>query len=120
METDFPSASELVPVHTLCSGEVEYRTEGQRRFVFMKGLRFHAHGVPRVLDALLCLNHNNPSYPTKLYLAENVGCGLNWNESAVIFGRQWFTYSWRDVLPGRPVIEILAMHLRAMQPEFVG
>jgi hypothetical protein len=36
---------------------------------------------------LLCLNHDNPAYPTKLYLTEQAGGGLNWNETAYLLGR---------------------------------
>ncbi len=60
---------------------------------------------------MLCLNHNNPTYPTKLYLAAKVGTGVNWHETAYILGREWHTFSWRDVKPDQPVIEILAAHL---------
>ena len=63
------------------------------------------------MDALLCLNHNNPTYPTKLYLAEQVSATLNWNENAFILGRQWFTFSWKDVSPNQPIFDILAAHL---------
>jgi hypothetical protein len=119
-ESDFPSAAELVPVSTLCGGNVEYRREGQSNFVYMQKLRFRARGTAHEMDALLCLNHNNASYPTKLYLAENVGCNLNWNETPVLFGKQWHTYSWSGVSPGASVMEILAMHLRAMEPELAA
>lgn len=112
MSTDIlePEA-ELRPIADLCDGQVSYRTEGWRKLIHMQGLRFYAGGVERKMDAVLCLNHDNPTYPTKLYLAEQVGAGLNWNETAYLLGRSWFTFSWRDVSPNQTPIEILAAHL---------
>ena len=118
IDNDLPAASELIPLLALCSGKVEYRREGCGVYVYLEKLRFSARGTPMEMDVLLCLNHNNSSYPTKLYLAENVGCDLNWNENPVIFGRQWHTFSWAGVSPDYPIFEVLAMHLRAMEPEF--
>jgi hypothetical protein len=77
----------------------------------MEGLRFKAGGQKREMDAVLVLNHDNGTYPTKLYLAENVGCELNWNETAYILGRNWHTYSWANVPPSLTPFEILANHL---------
>lgn len=104
----------LLPIARLCDGEVSRRTEGGRELIYMEGLRFYGAGGQHKMDALLCLNHTNPSYPTKLYLAENIGAGLNWNETAYILGRNWFTFSWRDVSASLPAIEILAAHLAAL------
>jgi hypothetical protein len=102
---------ELRPIAQLCDGEVSFRTDGWRRLIYMQGLRFYASGVEQKMDAVLCLNHNNAAYPTKLYLASPVGAGLNWNETAYILGRPWQTFSWRDVSPNQAPIEILAAHL---------
>lgn len=101
----------LRPIAELCDGTVSFKAEGWRNLIYMEKLRFLVAGAQRVMDALLCLNHNNPTYPTKLYLAENVGAGLNWNETAYLLGRNWHTYSWRDVTPNQPYIDILAAHL---------
>jgi hypothetical protein len=106
--------AQLQPIAGLCEGEVSYRTEGWRRLIFMQGLRFYAGGIERKTDALLCLNHENPAYPTKLYLAEKLGGSLNWNETAYLLGRSWYTFSWRDVPANQPHIEILAAHLAAL------
>jgi hypothetical protein len=110
---DIPAVAEadLLPIAQLCDGEVSRRTDGGRNFIYMEGLHFYVSGGQQKMDALLCLNHNNPAYPTKLYLTTQVGNGLNWNESAYILGRHWYTFSWRDVSSNQPVIEILAAHL---------
>lgn len=98
------------PIEALCDS-VSYRVDGWRKLILMENLRFYAGGVEKKMDALLCLNHDNPSYPTKLYLAEKLDCGLNWNETAYILGRNWFTFSWGNVSPQLTPIEILAAHL---------
>jgi hypothetical protein len=109
-----PTAEEIRAIAELCDGEVSVRTDGWRRLIYMQGLRFIAAGVPTKMDALLCLNHDNASYPTKLYLAEQVGAGVNWNESHYILDRQWHTFSWSGVLTTLPCPEILAAHLAAL------
>lgn len=110
----------LAPVEELCGGEVSFRAEGLRRFVYMEKLHFTVNGVPHVMDALLCLNHDNASYPTKLYLSQQLGSGLNWNENASFFGRAWYTWSWSGVVPEQPPIEILAQHLAAFERRAVA
>jgi hypothetical protein len=106
--------AQLRSIAALCDGEVSFRTDGWRRLIYMQGLRFYVGGTEQKMDALLCLNHDNPTYPTKLYLAEKIGGGVNWNETAYLLGRNWRTFSWRDVPAGQPHIEILAAHLAAL------
>ncbi|TIL83045.1 MAG: hypothetical protein E5Y89_02435 [Mesorhizobium sp.] len=101
----------LGPVRDLCDGKVTFRTEGWRKLIHMEKLRLLVGATQHVIDGILCLNHDNPTYPTKLYLAENVGGGLNWNESAYLLGRNWHTFSWRDVHANQPYLDILAAHL---------
>jgi len=75
--------AQLGPIAALCDGPVSYRTDGWRKLIHMISLRFLVDGVQRKADAVLCLNHNNPTYPTKLYLSENVGgTNVNWHETA--------------------------------------
>ncbi len=113
MADDIPE-EHLRPIRDLCDGEVRFMIEGQRRLIFMPSLRLLVNGAQRTIDAVLCLNHNNPTYPTKLYLAEKLGCGLNWNEDAYLLGRQWHTFSWNNVASNQSPIEILAEHLRPL------
>ena len=117
MQTDSTQGPEdLQPMALLCDGEVSFRTEGWRKLILMEGLRFLVAGVHQKMDAILCLNHDNPSYPTKLYLAQQIGSGLNWNETAFLLGRQWHTFSWSGVSPHLTCLEILAAHLAALNP----
>jgi hypothetical protein len=115
-ENEAPTDEQLVAIRQHCAGEVSYRTDGWRRVIYMEGLRFKADGQNREMDAVLVLNHDNATYPTKLYLTENVGCGLNWNEAAYILGRNWHTYSWANVPATLTPVEILANHLAPMAP----
>ncbi|MGA9795904.1 MAG: hypothetical protein WBQ17_10275 [Rhizomicrobium sp.] len=109
-----PVEPELAPIALTCDGPVRYMEEGGRRYVYMQGLRYLVRGVPRSGDALLCLNYPNPGYPTKLYLTESLGLGLNWNENAYLLGRPWFTWSWKVAGDERP-LAVLAGHLEAFK-----
>ncbi|MCK1415322.1 MULTISPECIES: hypothetical protein [unclassified Bradyrhizobium] len=105
----------LRPIAQLCDGKVSFQTDGWRKLIHMAKLRFRVGSSSHVMDAVLCLNYDNPSYPTKLYLAENVGGeGLNWNEQAYLLGRNWQTFSWKDVPADQPYVDILASHLSAL------
>jgi hypothetical protein len=106
---------QLAPIAALCAGEVRFMEEGDRRYIFMHGLRFLARGAEKRMDALLCLNYPNSTYPSKLYLPANLGLGLNWNENAYILGRSWFSWSWKGVSPNQPPLAILAGHLEALK-----
>ncbi len=106
---------ELAAIAELCSGSVRYMNEGARSYIYMERLRFLVRGTERQMDALLCTNYPNASYPTKLYFSANLGLGLNWNESAYILGRPWFSWSWRGVSPAQPPLAILAGHLEAFR-----
>jgi hypothetical protein len=85
------------------------------RYIYMPGLKFLVRGAERQMDSLLCLNYPNGSYPTRLYLAEKIGLGLNWNDSPYLFARHWFSWSWKDVSPNQPPLAILAGHLEAFK-----
>jgi hypothetical protein len=106
---------ELKAIAALCAGEVRYMDESGRRYIHMEGLRFLVRGAEKQMDALLCLNYPNGSYPTKLYLPSNLGLGLNWNETAYILAKPWFSWSWRNVSPNQAPLAILAGHLEAFR-----
>jgi len=106
---------ELAPIAVLCSGPVRYRDEDGKRYVHMVGLHVLVRGEQKELEALLCLNYPNGTYPTRLYFRVNLGLGLNWNENAYIFATQWFSWSWKDVKATQSPIEILAGHLEALR-----
>ncbi len=109
------SEPELALIADLCSGNICSMNENGLNYIYMEGLRFFTQGEQRQMNALLCLNYTNSTYPTKLYLAENIGLGLNWNETAYLLGKPWFSWSWKDVSPNQKPIEILAAHLEAFR-----
>jgi len=106
-------APELEDIARMCSGTVQYMSGGNLRYLFMGGLSFMVKGAYTKMDALLCLNYPNPSYPTRLYLPNSLGLNLNWHENAFLFARQWHSWSWSGVHANQPLIAILAEHLRA-------
>jgi hypothetical protein len=106
---------ELMPIVALSSGAVRYMEESGLRYIYVEGLRFYVRGTEKRMDALLCVNYPNTSYPTKLFLPANLGLGLNWNENAYLLARPWFSWSWKDVSPNQPPIAILAGHLEAFK-----
>lgn len=106
---------ELAAIAAICSGTVRYMEEGGRRYIYMTGLSFLVRGAQQNMDALLCIDYPNPTYPTKLYLPQNLGLGLNWNETAYILAKTWFTWSWKGVSPAQPPFAILAGHLEAFR-----
>jgi len=106
---------ELAPIAWLCSGAVRYLEEAGLRYIYMEGLKFLVRGAEKQMDALLCLNYRNGSYPTKLYLPANLGLGLNWNETAYILAKPWFSWSWQGVSPNQPPFAILAGHLESFK-----
>jgi hypothetical protein len=108
---DFPPIEQLLPLQELCQGEVRYERDAWRKFAIMNSLSISTPVGVEIVDAMVCLNHDNQSYPTKLYLSRNLGAGLNWNECPVFFGKTWHTYSWAGISPQQTVIEILAGHL---------
>ncbi|MGE3474514.1 MAG: hypothetical protein AB7H70_01770 [Rhodospirillaceae bacterium] len=110
-----PPATDLAGLADLCGAVPAYCSEAGKNYVFFPKLRISVKGKVREMDALLCLNHSNASYPTRLYLAEKMeGNGLNWNESTVILGRTWHTWSWSGVGSKQTVGAILASHLKAL------
>ena len=116
-----PSAESraLGPIAALCEGEVSFREEGEKRLVLMEGLRIFVEGVETKVDALLILNHDNASYPTKLCLSEKLRPNkVNWNENPYLLGRAWETFSWSGVLPDQSPIEIFAGHLQAFSRDW--
>ena len=106
--------STLGRLQVVCAGQVTRRAEGSDKFIELPGLCFLVRGQKRQMDALLCLNQRD-GYATKLYLAEPVAeLGRPWS-NFYILGRNWFSWSWKEVSPNQSPIAILAGHLEAFQ-----
>lgn len=74
--------------------------------------------LPAVADVLLCPTADRHGYPSRLFFAEQVQSPkpLNWNTNNVrILERNWFAYSWKVTQQGLRLMQILALHLKALQ-----
>jgi hypothetical protein len=73
---------------------------------------------PTVVDVLLCPTADRHGYPSRLFFAQQVQSPkpLNWNTNGVrILERNWYAYSWKVTQQGLRLLQILALHLKAIQ-----
>ena len=73
---------------------------------------------PGAVDVLLCPTADRHGYPSRLFFAQQVQSHkqLNWNTNNVrILERNWFAYSWKIAQQGLRLMQILALHMRALQ-----
>jgi hypothetical protein len=73
---------------------------------------------PIAVDVLLCPTADRHGYPSRLFFAQQVQSPkpLNWNTNGVrILERNWYAYSWKVTQQGLRLIQILALHLKALQ-----
>jgi len=104
---------ELEALRELCE-EVKVLTEGSYTFIFMKKLRFPCGAESMQMNALL-VPQEHTGYATRLFLERpltNRGKSQNWQVHTIL-GDTWHTWSWKEVLPGRPLMHILSDHLNA-------
>lgn len=96
-------------------------TEAGLEYALLGGLRVEVGTEIRAMDAVLDPNGVG-GYATRLYLpapiperAQTVnGMPANWTQRT-LFGRTWWTWSWRDVNRDQPLIVILRQHLKALR-----
>ncbi len=107
--------AELAALKRLCP-KLDRWSEGGKLLVFLPALQFSAKGKSIVRDALLW-PHDRDGYPSRLFLSERAPShkDLNWNQSFNLQGREWHSWSWKDVPNNTPLSAILAGHLRAFQ-----
>lgn len=103
------SPEALAELRQVCPGAT-LKTEAGLGFVDLPGLKIAVGNEIAVRNALLTLQaHSN--YASRLFLSQPIpGRGSNWTTHTVL-GRSWYTPSWKDVAPGRP-IEMLLQHLK--------
>ena len=95
---------------------VSYATEGGNDYFLISNLLLPEPASPRVLDVLLCPNMVQ-GYNSRLYFASQVQTGknLNWNgQNTFILGRQWHAFSWQLPQAERRLVQMVAMHLKAL------
>lgn len=103
----------------ICPGATE-KHEAGNRFVYLPALKVPIGERVFVMDGLLAVTSHS-GYSTRLFLAEQIterptinGQAANWT-SHQILGRNWWSWSWRDVESNLPWIQILHAHLRALK-----
>jgi len=114
-----PIAEQLCTLTNVCPG-ARLMTECGQEFVFLPDLSVTVGKAAMKLDALLCPSGHS-GYATRLFLSEPItdrptirGQAANWS-THVVLGRTWHTWSWRDVSPGLPLLQILLGHLAALR-----
>ena len=112
-------AAQLESLLAICPGATE-KHEASYRFVFLPKLKIQVGEQIKVMDALLATTSHS-GYATRLFLSDQVterptidGQAANWSQHQVL-GKNWWTWSWRDVSADLPWIQILLSHLRALQ-----
>lgn len=88
--------------------------DGAIDYVFLPWFKVQVAGTERVLDCLLCpVQHGG--YTTRLFLSERLNHrGQNWSVHNIL-GREWHTWSWNNVPPTLPLVQILLSHLGALR-----
>jgi hypothetical protein len=92
--------------------------EGGIPYFLIPNLPLPSGSSPPAVDVLLCPTADRHGYPSRLFFAQQVRSPrpLNWNTNGVrILERNWFAYSWKINQPGLRLIQILALHLKALQ-----
>ncbi len=107
--------AELAPLRLL-SPELDRWSEGGKTLVFLPSLQFEAKGKAVTRNALLW-PYDRDGYTSRLFLSERAPShqALNWQQTFSLGGREWHSWSWKDVPNTIPLSAILAGHLRAFK-----
>jgi hypothetical protein len=92
--------------------------EGGITYFLIPNLALPSGSDPSVVDALLCPTADRHGYPSRLFFAQQIRSpkALNWNTNGVrILERNWYAYSWKINQQGLRLMQILALHLKALQ-----
>jgi hypothetical protein len=92
--------------------------EGGITYFLIQNLPLPNGTEPVATDALLCPTADRHGYPSRLFFAQQVKSQkpLNWNTNGVrILERNWYAYSWKINQQGLRLMQILALHLKALQ-----
>lgn len=97
---------------------VQSAEEGGTVYFLIPQLSLPSGASPSEVDVLLCPTADRHGYQSRLFFAQQVQSPkpLNWNTNGVrILERNWFAYSWKINQQGLRLMQILALHLRALQ-----
>lgn len=110
---------QLSTLLTICPEACE-RNEAGYRFVSLPKLKVEVGSTTKVLDALLAVTAHS-GYATRLFLSEQIfertsigSMPANWTTHHIL-GKNWWTWSWRDVSESLPWLHILNSHLKALK-----
>jgi hypothetical protein len=106
-------ARELEGLRAVVPGAIVMR-DGVIDYVFLPKLKVLIAGTECVLDCLLCpVQHGG--YTTRLFLSERLSQrGQNWTVHNIL-GHEWHTWSWNNVPPTLPLVQILLAHLEPLR-----
>ena len=87
--------------------------EGGTTFLLIPNLKLPDGCKPEAVDALFCPTARD-GYTSRLFFAEKVKAGPNWNGAARVLERNWFAFSWK-VAEGLRLAQMVAEHLRGLR-----
>lgn len=106
------SSDQTNPLKPYCQKLSSFE-EGGITFFLLEKLRLPSGCMPIECDALLCPVAKD-GYESRLYFDTKIECvyNRNWNAVDVRIGqRNWYAFSWRVVLPGASLQDLLIAHL---------
>ena len=93
--------------------------EGRVIYFLIPDLGLPAGTKPERVEALLCPDARNHGYSSRLFFSERLTSSkpLNWNPAngIRILERNWHAYSWRINATGLRLLQLVALHLKALQ-----
>lgn len=97
------------------SPQATQHTDGNVVAVLMPDTRLITPAGPLAMNVVLCPNGLG-GYATRLLLERRIPekPALNWQEVALL-GRSWQTWSWNEISPSQPWIQIFAEHARVLR-----
>lgn len=115
------AADQITELKVLCPSP-EYFEESQLPYLLLRDHVLPAGTSPARCDLVLCPRERD-GYPSRLFFSERVNRSaaattkdaLNWNGNVRLLERNWHAYSWK--LTGGPysLVQLVALHLRALQ-----
>jgi hypothetical protein len=93
--------------------------EGGIKYFLIPNCELPPGNSPSVVDVLLCPIADRHGYPSRLFFSQPVKSPKpqNWNANGIrILERLWYAYSWKTTQSGLRLMQIFALHMKALQP----
>lgn len=113
---DFPE--DQIAELTAAFPEVRCADEAGITYFLIPALPLPKGVTPSCVDVLLCPTADGHGYTSRLFFGAQVQTPkpLNWNSNGIrILERSWYAYSWKIQQQGLRLLQILALHLKALQ-----